>query len=100
MAIYFYSADESPYGCFSNFSLHGFHLDDRWWPTSEHYYQAHKHAHTPQFERVCQALTPAEAKLQGRALPCRVDWDGVKDEIMYRAVWQKFLTHGEIGDRS
>jgi hypothetical protein len=27
MPIYFYSAREKPYGCFSNFSPHGFELD-------------------------------------------------------------------------
>jgi hypothetical protein len=37
MTIYFYGADEVPYGCFSNFSGHGFDLDGHRWPTSEHY---------------------------------------------------------------
>ncbi len=35
MAIYFYGADEVPYGCFSNFSDHGFDLAGLWWPTSD-----------------------------------------------------------------
>lgn len=42
MTIYFYSAREKPYGCFSNFSRHGFELDGQWWITSEHYFQAQK----------------------------------------------------------
>ncbi|HKC73877.1 MAG TPA: NADAR family protein, partial [Chloroflexota bacterium] len=42
MTIYFYSTREKPYGCFSNFSPHGFELDGVWWPTSEHYFQAQK----------------------------------------------------------
>src|SRR5690242_987105 len=34
MTIYFHGADEIPYGCFSNFSGHGFNLDGSWWTTS------------------------------------------------------------------
>ncbi len=99
MAIYFFSADGSFYSCFSNFSLHGFELEGHWWLTSEHYYQAHKHIDTPQFEQVRQAPDPTEAKLRGRALPCRSDWEAVKDEVMHRAVLHKFLAHGAIRDR-
>jgi len=35
--IYFYGTREKPYGCFSNFSRHGFAIDDVYWKTSEHY---------------------------------------------------------------
>ncbi len=98
MALYFYAASDRPYGCFSNFSLHGFQLDGHWWPTCEHYYQAHKHWGTAQFDQVRQAETPAEAKLRGRDpdCPCRADWDQVKDEVMERAVLEKFKMHPEI----
>ena len=99
MAIYFYSAQDQPYGCFSNFSLHGFQLDGHWWLTSEHYYQAQKVIHTPTYDQVRAALTPEEAKKVGRAGPCRLDWDAVKDAVMERALWQKFSNHSEIRDR-
>ena len=46
MTIYFYGAGEVPYGCFSNFSGHGFDLDGHWWMTSEHYFQAQKFSGT------------------------------------------------------
>lgn len=39
MTIYFYSTREQPYGCFSNFSRHGFELDGAYYKTSEHYFQ-------------------------------------------------------------
>ncbi len=32
MAIYFYSDREQPYGCFCNFSAHGFVLANLYWP--------------------------------------------------------------------
>ena len=31
MPIRFYSTREQPYGCFSNFSPHGFELEGRYW---------------------------------------------------------------------
>jgi predicted NAD-dependent protein-ADP-ribosyltransferase YbiA (DUF1768 family) len=47
MPTLFYNQREQPYGCFSNFSPHGFTLDEIWWPTSEHYFQAQKFVGTP-----------------------------------------------------
>ena len=46
MPIYFYGVRTKIYGCFSNFSPHGFELDGYWWPTNEHYFQAQKFATT------------------------------------------------------
>jgi hypothetical protein len=97
MEIYFYST-RSEYGCFSNFSAHGFELDGFWWPTSEHYFQAHKFINTSHFDEVRQAKSPKDAALMGRdrQRPLRSDWDRVKDEIMYCAVLRKFQTHPDI----
>ena len=39
MAIYFYKINDE-YGCFSNFSRHGFEIGGKYWKTSEHYFQA------------------------------------------------------------
>lgn len=98
MAIHFYSNREEPYGCFSNFSKHGFELDGLWWPTSEHYFQAQKYAGTPYAEVVRAARSPKEAANLGRdrSLPLRPDWEAVKDEAMFRAVLRKFETHQDI----
>ena len=97
MTIYFYSAREEPYGAFSNFSAHGFTLDGRWWPTSEHYFQAQKFRSTPHEEEIRRARTPREAANRGRerARPLRADWEAVKDDIMRLAVARKFAAHGE-----
>ena len=42
MVIYFYSQTED-YAEFSNFAPFGVELDGKWWPTVEHYFQAHKY---------------------------------------------------------
>jgi hypothetical protein len=98
VAIYFYSTREEPYGCFSNFSAHGFELDGLYWPTSEHYFQAQKFVGTPHAEEIRQARTPKEAAEMGRERhrPLRPDWEAVKDDVMRRAVRRKFETHAGI----
>jgi ribA/ribD-fused uncharacterized protein len=100
MTIYFYKASERPYGCFSNFAEYGFDLDNRWWKTSEHYYQAQKFITTEPdwFLAISEAKTPTEAASLGRDRSHlkRPDWDQVKDEIMFSAVLTKFQTHPDI----
>ncbi len=98
MAIYFHSTREVPYGCFSNFSAHGFELDGHWWPTSEHYFQAQKFADTPHMEALRQARTPKQAAEMGRdrKRPLRRDWEQVKDDVMRRAVLRKFERHADL----
>ncbi|HZS86259.1 MAG TPA: NADAR family protein [Chloroflexota bacterium] len=98
MPIYFYSTREEPYGCFSNFSRHGFELDGLYWPTSEHYFQAQKFAGTPHLEAVRRAPTPKMAAEIGRdrSRPLRSDWEEVKDDVMRRAVRRKFEVHADL----
>jgi ribA/ribD-fused uncharacterized protein len=98
MPIYFYAARETPYGCFSNFSAHGFQLDGLWWPTSEHYFQAQKFAGTPRSDQIRQARSPKIAASMGRSRqhPLRPDWEQVKDTIMLQGVLKKFETHADI----
>jgi ribA/ribD-fused uncharacterized protein len=98
MTIYFYSNREEPYGCFSNFSAHGFNLDEAWWRTSEHYFQAQKFIDTPHVEQIRLAPTPKDAAKMGRerSRPLRSDWEQVKDDVMLKAVLCKFQTHADI----
>lgn len=104
MTIYFYSPREEPYGCFSNFSRHGISMDDSWWPTVEHYFQAQKFAgpvnsaHADYVERIHRAATPKQAAELGRSrsVPSRADWEQVKDAILLAAVQCKFETHEAI----
>jgi N-glycosidase YbiA len=98
MPIYFYSTRDK-YGCFSNFSAHGFELDGLYWKTSEHYFQAQKFAaHPEQLEAIRIAKTPKDAALRGRERnrPLRADWESVQDDMMRKAVLKKFETHEDI----
>ncbi|QSJ18492.1 NADAR family protein [Nostoc sp. UHCC 0702] len=99
MAIYFYSTREQ-YGCFSNFSPHGFELDDLYWYTSEHYFQAQKFIGTFHVEQIRLVKSPKDAARMGRerTRPLRQNWEQVKDEIMRKAVLRKFETHADIGE--
>ena len=99
MPIYFYLQTEVPYGAFSNFAPYGFTLDDRYWATSEHYFQAQKFVASPaDFEAVANASTPKRAADWGRerTRPLRADWNAVKDDVMRRAVVAKLAAHPEL----
>jgi ribA/ribD-fused uncharacterized protein len=98
MKIYFCGTRSAPYGCFSNFSKHGFDLDGKHWTTSEHYYQAQKFANTEFYEKVWAAKTPKQAATFGRdrKLPLRSDWESVKEDAMRRALHAKFTYNAEL----
>lgn len=97
MAIYFYKIKDE-YGCFSNFSRHGFELDGKYWVTSEHYFQAKKYIGTEYEEQVRMSSIPMEAANMGRdrSKPLRKDWEEVKDDIMRRAVLEKFKANNDV----
>lgn len=99
MAIYFYKINDE-YGCFSNFAHYDFELDGKRWATSEHYFQAQKFCGT-KYEEIIRLLdTPMKAAEMGRNrdLPLRKDWEQVKDDVMRKAVWEKFTQNKEIRD--
>jgi N-glycosidase YbiA len=99
MPIYFYTPDEPVYGCFSNFSRHGVHIDGLYYPTNEHYFQSMKFLGSPSdMEAIRQAKTPKQAAEMGRdrKRPLRPDWETVKDDVMRRGVLTKFQTHAAI----
>lgn len=91
MTIYFYKTNEK-YGCFSNFAHYGFELDEKWWMTSEHYFQAQKFYGTEYVEIIRLLDNPMKAAKMGRNrnLPLREDWEEVKDDVMRKAVYAKF----------
>lgn len=97
-SIYFYSKTTGYYEL-SNFSPHGFSLDDVYWPTVEHYFQAQKFPSLPAYqEQIRRARSPKDAKALGRSrkVPLRPDWEEVKDDVMRRALRAKFLAHPEL----
>ncbi len=97
MAIYFYTKNDE-YGKFSNFSPHGIEMDNLWWPTVEHYFQAQKFNDDDYGEKIRNAHSPKQATELGRSrkIPIRTDWEEVKDSIMYNAVLKKFQTHKKL----
>lgn len=97
MPIKFYKVNDD-YGCFSNFSKHGFTLEGKYWITSEHYFQAKKFEGTD-FEEIIRLMdNPMDVAIKGRdrSLPLRKDWDKVKDNIMRKAVFEKFSQNENI----
>ncbi|MDB4766629.1 NADAR family protein [bacterium] len=98
MISFYVPSDE--YGFLCNFSAHGFILNDRYWPTVEHYFQSQKFAGTEYEERIRVSRSPKEAKNLGqtRKLPLRTDWEEVKVEVMRWALLAKFTTHAELRD--
>ncbi len=98
--IYFHSDREEPYGAFSNFSKHGFVIDGKFWPTSEHYFQGQKFAGTEHEEIIRLPPAPKVAADRGRERnrPLHEDWNDVKEDVMRRALQAKFTTHPALRD--
>ena len=86
------------YSDFSNFSRHGITVDDLWWPTVEHYFQAQKFEDKDYQERIRMADTPKQAAELGRSrkIPIRQDWEGVKEVIMFNAILIKFQNYKKL----
>lgn len=98
-AIYFSRTDfEEVFGTYSN---HPFHLEEREWPTVEHYFQAMKFEKPEQQEKIRSAGTPKQARKFGRSRFARIrkDWKKVKVVFMTRAVYTKCRAHPEIADK-
>jgi ribA/ribD-fused uncharacterized protein len=97
MTIYFYTTNDE-FGKFSNFSKHGVELDGLWWKTTEHYFQAQKFLDQEYKEKIRVAATAKEAANLGRSrkIPIRNDWEEIKDNVMKKAVLEKFQTHGKL----
>ena len=95
--IKFYKPTEQ-YGEFSNFSDHPITIDNKTWPTTEHYFQALKFPNTQHEEDIRQLKTPMEAKIAGqdKSKLLRSDWETVKNDIMRKAVYEKFSQYVEL----
>lgn len=96
--INFYSTKDE-YGCFSNFAAYPLRIEDKIWPTSEHYFQAQKFPGDPAHQEAIRAeKSPMIAARMGRdrSKKLRTDWESVKDAIMLEAVRAKFEQHEEL----
>ena len=95
--IHFYSLRDK-YGEFSNFAPFPFVLDERCWPTSEHYFQAQKFENPDDQEAIRAVKSPRIAARMGRSRKrkLRDDWESVKDDIMREAVLAKFSQNEKL----
>lgn len=94
--VHFYNT-RGEHGCFTNFSRHVVEMEDKEWPTSEHYFQAMKRRGVDEeaVEAVRKASHPGEAAKMGRdkSTPIREDWDDIRDDVMRYVVYWKFRQH-------
>lgn len=98
--IYFRKEDRQ-YGFLSNFALIEFvDPDGLIWPTSEHYFQAHKSPFEEERGHVQMAPSPNEAKRRGRNdIQLVANWDEIKEDVMRDALRYKFSLDSEAGER-
>lgn len=66
------------------------------WPSVEHYFQAMKTHNPKEREEIRNAPNPGSAKKLGRKVNLRDDWDQVKENIMYDALYYKFTQNEDI----
>jgi len=82
------------------YSDHGFMLDQKHWPSVEHYFQAMKFETTDEvhFEKIRLSESPKYARKFGRvkSKKIRSDWPQVKRVVMTRALYTKCKAHEEV----
>lgn len=95
--IRFYSTN-GQYGCFSNFSRHKVWIDEQYWNTNEHYFQAMKFKGSTWADAIRKASSPSKAAEMGRSRKhkLRENWDHIRDEIMYSVNLAKYVQHQDI----
>ena len=92
--IKFYKVNE-PYGFFSNFAPYPVFIDNELWKTTEHYFQASKFEDERIKSKIKEIDSPMQAAIEGRNRSniLRSDWGNIKDEIMWKALLNKFSQH-------
>ena len=96
--IYFGSHGDPLYSWLSNFNRSIIMLDGLTWTTVEHYFQAMKFT-DPEFrEQIRDSNTPMQAKRlgQSRHVSFRSDWESVKEEVMMKAIREKFTYYEQF----
>lgn len=91
---------ENEYAFLSNFypsPMKGF--DGIQYPTVEHAFQAQKSLDIIERSQIAVAPTPGQAKRLGRKVKLRLDWNSIKEEVMYNYVFRKFYTHPELKEK-
>ncbi len=95
----FYSHTRGPYKCFSNFYDASVIIDDKEWPTTEHYFHAMKFIYNPEYqEKIRLAQDPYQAKALGRSKEYKIDpnWDVNREQVMFDCCYAKFTQHEDL----
>jgi ribA/ribD-fused uncharacterized protein len=91
---------EGPYAFLSNFyPSEFFTIDGKLWPSSEHFYQAHKTLLFSEQEMLRNAKNPSHAKKLGSSIILRPDWQSIKDKVMLVALQLKFHQSMELREK-
>lgn len=81
---------DGAYGFLSNFASSPIVIEDKYYPTVEHYFQSMKTLDEAEAEEIRTAVSPGKSKRLGRRCTLRADWDEIKDEIMMTGLRAKF----------
>lgn len=90
---------DGDYRFLSNFWLVNIPLENVWYISTEHAYQAAKTLDENYKLRIKLAKTCGEAKKLGKNAPLRPDWEEVKISYMQYLVWYKFAMYPELGQK-
>ncbi len=80
----------------SNFYLAPVEFDGLIYPSTEHAYQAYKSTDMVVRQRFTTIPTAGKAKRAGREIAMRLDWEEIKDNVMYNIVYAKFTQHKDL----
>ena len=97
MSVDFYK-EEGPLGYLANYSNHGFTVNNVFYKTAEHFYQANKFDNEEIREKIINAETPKESSTIGRDRKNirRKDFKDIKLSVMSEAIYNKFSQNKDI----
>lgn len=87
------------YKFLSNFGLAEIEYKGKFYPTSEHLYQALKTSDSEEHEFVRISPTPGEAKNRGKKITRRENWDEAKDGVMKMILRLKFQQNPNLAQQ-
>jgi hypothetical protein len=89
---------DGKYWYLSNFTYSPFIKNDKKWDTVEHYFQAMKTTDLEKRETIRTCGHPRFAKRIGRSVKLRLNWESIKQIIIYTGVKEKFEQNIDFND--